>query len=759
MNGNLLPAIIVRTSPRDYQKHQGGGGGTPKEFVDVEQAQQSLVEYASQIRDELRARGPQSSLKVGLAQIQLREGALEKSHRPIETFNERTCPLIGDDDGTGVFLTPVSPEGIERLIDRIHKLHGRTPRAHWTGIASFRLRGAEQRLPLDMQKEIEQQLARAGSVRLRIQLPRFELFTPVHQVELENQLLAIEGVNNAPYIEQGDFLVYAAQITHIEQALQVATLEFIDRIDIMPRYTPAAIGTIDLADIRVAVDALATDAPIVAIVDGGIDPTVLDPLVWQYDRPFPDQEYDLAHGTAVAALVASQDDLRQGSLNPRCRFLDARIIRSGEQLLEDDLIARLENAVKHYHESVRIWCLALSAIPGKRRDEFSVSGRFLDGLQKRYHVVFFLAAGNCQQWREHCLMPSDADREEWITMPGDSICNVTVGAYAAESAPGDGYFPIGAPSSFTPHGPGPQSSVKPDILASGGNGNPPSMVGVPTLSRSGRVIEKVGTSFATPQVAGMAVEVLDCLERSAPLDDIAILLTRTMLLHHAHIPAALALGGNFSDYYGYGLLSPLEVMLGDPLFQSTSFVIATLYPHEDLLLDPFPFPADLHRNGRFFGEISLTMVSDPILNYGQRREYVRSNVEVKFAMTHTQSDGTAKFESLQQVQHMHGAYERSPKEYKWVPIKQYRIVFPREGARGNHLRLYANLQLRGTETGKVTNNPALQSAYGVPVVIALTIQDPTQQGRVSPQMVQQWQALGYAPIQLEIAQRVRPRFT
>lgn len=136
------PIHIVRPSVDDYQRRPSGGGN-PRTFGDIKEAQEKLLQFCDVIKTDLNTTG---SLTIGIARLKLRDDALAKSHRPVETFTDETCPVIGDLNETGELLVLVSPNSLDRLSKKIRSL-GRNGLAHLTSIESFTLMERERRFP------------------------------------------------------------------------------------------------------------------------------------------------------------------------------------------------------------------------------------------------------------------------------------------------------------------------------------------------------------------------------------------------------------------------------------------------------------------------------------------------------------------------------------------------------------------------------------------------------------------------------------
>jgi serine protease AprX len=587
------------------------------------------------------------------------------------------------------------------------------------------------------------------------------IFTPLFRNELEEQKLTLTkmGVFEEPYLHQGDFEVYAAQIHNMEEAISLASLSFIDRLELMPIYIPTGSSIINIANLRLRINTPLNELPIVAIVDSGIDPnSPLEPLVYAREMCVTQKSYNPSHGTSVAALAAASDGLVGSTLIPRCRLLDVTIIDDAEPLYEDLLIRRLEIAVEKYCD-VKHWNMSLATTPGSRSTTFSDLAMALDDLQKRYDVTFVCAAGNNPQYRRQWPPASNSSTDWWVSPPGDTVCGITVGSYTGDNTPDNALAPNGAPSPFSPRGPVAYSIIKPDLLEVGGNiAGDGTDIGVTTIQRNGDPCLISGTSFATPRVCGVSAEINACVSQSSTAGYTnPQLLAKALMLHHAKIPGDFALADNFrpSDYYGYGVPSSLEETIGDPFWRSTTLIYGRLYPDgEDIVIDDFPYPDGLRSNKRSWGQIWITMTSNPIVDPSFKTEYVRSNVDVHFGTVRQ-----GKFKGEARLVHAGSGGEMSliREQHKWSPIKQYRSSLHLD-CLGNYWLLRIGLTLREKESKLIREGANEVEDYPVDFVSVVTIADPQHLVPVNNQIFQQWRLRGYVPVSIGVTPRLRTRF-
>lgn len=762
------PTLIITPPNEDYIKRPAFSRGEMKTFADVEETRAWMLDACEVMKKRLYQEAGQTGQPVGIAKLQLRENATAKSYRPRAAFTPDTCPVIGDLDKFGELAVLVT---IPRLNDLSHKIRylGKEGSAQLTSVESFELVERERRFPAHTRSALSRHLEDHGQVWLRVRTPRLHLFGQHFEGALEQRLLTAGGKEKKLYLNQGDFVVYAVNIESMEQAAEIASLQFIDRLDLMPTYVPSSSAVLDVANLRLTTNTRSNDLPIVAIVDTGIDPnSPLEPLVYAREKCVDDYCYNPSHGTAVAALAAAQKGIiGNEELIPRCRLLDITIVPNTDinvgptdTLPEHRFLYLLEEAIQQYGNEVKQWNLSLATSTGNRPTEFSYLAMELDRLHKEYGVTFYCSPGNCEPRSQWPPDISDASWD-WIAPPGDTLCGITVGSCTPEDSPDDALAPGNAPSPFSPHGPVVGGVIKPDLVEVGGNmaGDGITCFGVNTIQTNGDFLVDVGTSFSTPRVCGVGAELATCIARSGFSASNAQLLTKALLLNHASIPPVLAFGLYPPDFYGYGKPSSLENMASDPFWRSTTLLCARLYPNgEDLVIDDFPYPDGLSSNRGFAGKIWITMISDPIVDSAFKIEYARSNVEVHFGVMR-QHHGKEEFFS--QVKPVHSGPRTSSllgEEHKWVPVKQYRNQ-TRMFCPGDRWKLRLEMTLRDKESDAIKRKQRRWGNFPVDIVLAVTIADPNRLVQVNNQVFQKWQARGYVPTQIEIIPRLRTRFS
>lgn len=181
-------------------------------------------------------------------------------------------------------------------------------------------------------------------------------------------------------------------------------------------------------------------------------------------------------------------------------------------------------------------------------------------------------------------------------------------------------------------------------------------------------------------------------------EDFNSLLIKALIIHSAKYPTGITMSSpDKLRYMGYGLpLNAEEIVYNSPsditLILQDTLVKSNYYE----ILD-FPYPQEMIENGRFYGEITLTLVSSPIVDNNHSTEYCQSNIDVSFGtydkikerdiqknyiLNEYGTDGAINLlkESLYSKKHLNNPHhdfagERMLRNYgkKYHPTKKYSI--------------------------------------------------------------------------------------
>lgn len=408
------------------------------------------------------------------------------------------------------------------------------------------------------------------------------------------------------------------------------TIEFdmLFSIEPMPMYSVRVDMIVDEAPIETIEPLPDTFYQTLGLLDSGVaDIPQLNP--WITDKRwsvYPESSIDPGHGTFVAgvALYGDKCESNQWVDHHGIKIFDAAVFPGGkEKLAEDELIANISEAIEHNHEKVKIWNLSISVTRQVSDSKFSDLGIALDDLQTRFNILICKSTGNCNNF-------VSGRPKERIHEGADSIRSLVVGSVAQSKGPYD-IADIDNPSPFSRVGPGPEFIIKPEVSHYGGNAginNKGETVqsGVKSFSIDGRVATAVGTSFSTPRIASLATGLYQALD-----EEFDPLLLKSLIIHSAsyseklHIPTS-----ERTNQLGFGVPKSVSQILYNSPYEATLILRDTLSKGDKIDIMDFPMPKSLIRNGFYTGQITATLVYDPILDPTQGIEYCQSNMDVKF---------------------------------------------------------------------------------------------------------------------------------
>lgn len=381
--------------------------------------------------------------------------------------------------------------------------------------------------------------------------------------------------------------------------------------------------------------------PVVGVLDSGIQRnSYLSPwLLNQSEEYYEESLQDKSHGSMVASILEYSDELNgtNYSSTDGVMMLEAVIAPDlqKEAVYPEDLIDNIRDAVER-HKDIKIWTMSAGTTEECADDTFSEYGMALDNIADENHVLIVKSVGNST-----AFMRGGSER---VAKMADSVRSLVVGSIANEKGRYD-LAEINMPSPFTRKGPGPSYIIKPDLVAYGGNaGVRPdgrmTTTGVKTFDASGFPTRAPGTSFSTPWVARIAAELDFLLE-----GDFDPLLIKALMVHNAGYPAGDKMTmEDKKKYMGFGMPSGTNDILYNSENEITLVLRDTLQKGTFIDILDFPFSKSLvGSDGRYHGQIIVTMVSSPILRSSEGPEYCQSNINVAFGtMEDIQERDTSK---------------------------------------------------------------------------------------------------------------------
>ena len=153
------------------------------------------------------------------------------------------------------------------------------------------------------------------------------------------------------------------------------------------------------------------------------------------------------------------------------------------------------------------------------------------------------------------------------------------------------------------------------------------VVPVKSFSPNGGIVKQVGTSFSTPRISAIAAG-LDSLlnEKFNPT------LLKALIIHSARYPEEMKIGmADKINAAGFGLPSNIKDILFNEPNEITLVLQDTLERGNFIDILDFPFPQSMiDDDGYYYGEVTVTLVTAPILDVSQGAEYCQSNISVMF---------------------------------------------------------------------------------------------------------------------------------
>lgn len=343
--------------------------------------------------------------------------------------------------------------------------------------------------------------------------------------------------------------------------------------------------------------------------------------------PYPETSINPTHGTFVAeiALYGDECEGKNWVSHKGLKIFDATVFpdTTKEGLDEDELIANIKDAIRLYHDKVKIWNLSISITREVVDTKFSDFAIALDAIQDEYNVLICKSAGNCKNFTVN--RPKGRIHEG-----ADSVRSLVVGSIAHEKGRYD-YAEVNDPSPFSRVGPGPEYIIKPEISHYGGNAGIDSsgkMVtsGVKSFSKDGELAQGVGTSFSTPRITALAAGIQQELN-----EEFDPLLLKALITHSASYPEGMSVPvTERTKQVGFGIPKSVPEIIYNSPYEATLILRDNLAKGDKIDIMEFPMPDCLIRNGFYTGQIIATLVYDPILDPSQGIEYCQSNLDVKF---------------------------------------------------------------------------------------------------------------------------------
>ena len=507
--------------------------------------------------------------------------------------------------------------------------------------------------------------------------------------------------------------------------------------------------------------------PMIGIIDGGVGRHFGE---WVRHRwgILADEDRDEAHGSFIGGiLVAGSTYNPSGAVREPdgCDLIDVDVFPSDQAGFAQyypngvaDFLDEVEEAIASCRGrfGVRIFNLSLNTNLLANTDRYSIEAARIDRIAEDHDVLLVVSAGNLEgpdarpEWEadnDRVLAGLARARNDGILVPAESVRNLSV---AALNPPGHPASIAYAPASYSRRGPGLRTGLKPDLAHVGGAGphDPVAGSGLFSCAADGSHCSERGTSFAAPQVAKTLARLDASIEGTVSRETLMAL-----VVHSAQVPEPVTgrvLSGVARDLVGFGHPDVADEILEGNDHKITLVFASRLHEDKELTFD-FAWPPSLvGPDGQCRGEVSLTLVATPPLNYAHGAEFVRVNMEAALQQEHN-----GKYKSRLAPAYLPagiegGTYEADLIDHalKWGPTKIYAKRMPKGVGRSSSWRLAVSYLTRAGE---------IMPEHGVPFTAILTIADPSGEGAVFNEMRQTLQAQGVVTADIQTAARITNR--
>ncbi|WP_207903237.1 S8 family peptidase [Hazenella coriacea] len=669
----------------DIKRNTGGGGN--KFFGEVtSELQTKLIDKFNDVLEYYEDVFSENKNIPAVGKIVMKPNAIAKSHKPVDLC--RNCPIIGSEDLDEIYIK-LTKTSIEKTVSLIQNPTSKKIRANMTAISDVKPITVQDKISKGLSGISEQHQFEVVKSKIKIKWFDFDDDYDNEQVinYIKNKIDLLGFSKNLKIIQYGEDIKYIkVEVESYDDILKIADINGIKSIDFFQEYSLPSNRKIptDLDGILNEVS-IENSETIIGIIDSGIssDNEFLAPYVLHREEYVAKEYQNPSHGTFVASTIIFGNELNNiyTENNKRFKLVDIVAIPNGNEeygltdsIGEEELMEIIEDVMNKYSGNVNIWNLSLGIEQQVCQGSMSDLGIFLDYIQDEYKVQFFVSSGNLNEPPLRSWPPkSNIDVSDRIVAPADSVRAITVGSLALKESK-NSLVKKHEPSPFSRRGPGANYIVKPDVVDFGGNidnNHNISGLGVVGLDSQGNIVEGVGTSYSNPRVVQKFASVYDeMIEKD-------LLLAKALTIHSARMNSRelLDVSQNNINYYGFGMPSENA----NDILQSSENEITLVFKQRliegtYLELFDFPYPTSLIRNGKYFGEICMSLVYSPKLNRNYGTEYCRSNIDVSFG-TYELSDGESpKFKGqvpLERSWHDKFEKERVENGFKWSPVKSY----------------------------------------------------------------------------------------
>ena len=618
-----LPIRIFQKRDTDTRETEGGGGPDPSWVLVEEELSSHAAEISSQFSqsfsDYLTPDALDFSIPLPVG-VKLHEKSTAKSHRESieKVFADQNSKItsIGFSPRDELLFALNTKDHIKQVSNNFEK-----PEKNKKGISA--ITKVEKYKPV-----IEKDIDLKGKLKIRL-IPYEDTMARKYLQSSFNGFCSQRGVDVKKCNYSVSSEIYKISNVTEDSLSEICEFNGVLSVESMPRYEFGPEWVAENMEVDIKQPDVNKEYPKIGVLDSGISMIDhLSPWICGKMSPYTEDLLDKSHGTFVAGVMLYGDILENQKLVgcEECKIFDGTITSDKRfgPVDEDELLDNIRDIVSKNKDEIKIWSLSVGSKKEASIQSFSDFGASLDEIQDLNKILIIKSVGNCQNF-EHGQTPAR------ISESADSIRSIVVGSIAHRQSQTD-ISPINHVSPFSRIGPGPQHTIKPELVQYGGNSGLSAEgtridSGVLSFSTEGNIVCKCGTSFSTPRISALMANLNHSL--SGNFDE---LLIKTLAIHSARYPQEVNEPINEKlIQYGFGLPPSIDgILLNSP--NEITLILQDCLPkgHFIEILD-FPFPDNLvDSDGRYNAEIIVTLVNQQLLDDTQGKEYCQSDLEVAF---------------------------------------------------------------------------------------------------------------------------------
>ena len=631
MESKNLPIKFFQKRQKDELDTEAGGSKKIPNWVDINQLRPKasyIVDVLSSVSSLLTEKNENNNYLPSVLKLKVDEDALAKTYRReiANLFNVGKLNIIGVSGEDEILIKIDNINDLQSITKNIKKADNAFP-SYTTVVGISAISDLELFQPEineisnlgDLQEQILKiKLFNYGDFELNaILVKAFEAFCKENNIEYERAVYS------------ADLNIFKVSHVSVDGLDELKNFDGIQLITEMPQYEVTLDELSEENHVPVKSPEPGKEYPIVGVLDTGIA-NIPHLTPWLHNEnytSYPEDYINKQHGTFVAGVLLYGDQLEGKTYTgfDGCKLFEAIVMPdlTKQKVYEDELIEQIRDAISR-NDSIKIWNLSLGTDREADLYEFSDFAKALDEIQEQHDVLICKSAGNCNNFK----LSAPKSR---ITKSADTVRGIVVGSLAHDKQETD-LAEKHTPSPFSRIGPGPSRLIKPDVVHVGGNvgldsSNRIVLNPVKSFSVTGGIARQVGTSFSTPRISSIAAGLHFMLNESFNSN-----LIKALIIHSAKYPEEMKMDiANKLNDSGFGMPTNInDILFNDPN-EITLILQDTLEKGNFIDILDFPYPSSMiDENGYFYGEITVTLVTAPILEVSQGAEYCQSNIDVMF---------------------------------------------------------------------------------------------------------------------------------